>query len=272
MKYLLPALVCLFIGYQIGNWLPKRELHMRQAEVKTLKEDIRRGAGSGGGGIGIGNIIPLSEPPREARVVIETNIVTRFETITNEVNVVVTNELEVAQVSTNKVKESREARRDRWRDMNSEERMDELTDMWEFRSNVARDSFFSNVEVSNDQAAAFEAAVQGMNMQLEAGMKEWSEQVRENGTPRVQDGVRLMQMMTTSIVTGYDQLDKNMPENWEESAGKDFKMFDFVNPRVAQPIFDLEEDGFDLDGMQPDDDQIEEDWREERRRRRNRDR
>jgi|GEM_PF-1487770 len=273
MKYLLPALVCLFVGYQIGNWLPKRELHMRQAEVKELKEDIRRGAGSGStGGIGIGSIIPINEPPREARVVVETNIVTRFETITNEVNVVVTNSLEVAQVSTNEVKESREARRDRWRDMGSEERMDELVDMWEFRSNVAKDSFYANLELDSEQAVAFEASVEIMNMRLKQGMETWAEKVRENGTPRVQDGVRLMQMMTSSMVEGYDQLDAGLPENWEDDAGKDFKMFDFIDPRVAQPIFDLEEDGFELDAMQPDDDQIEEDWREDKRRRRGRDR
>lgn len=268
MKYLLPALVCLFIGYQIGNWLPKRELHMRQDEVKTLKEDIRRGAGSGTGGMGLGNFIPINEPPREARVVVETNIVTRFETITNEVNVVMTNSLEVAQVSTNKVKESREERRDRWRDMGSDERMAELTKMWEFRSNVAKDSFYSNVELTGEQGAAFEAAVIGMNMQLEQGVQAWAEKVREDGTPRVQDGVRLMQMMTTSMVTGYDRLHKGLPDNWEEDAGKDFKMLDFIDPRVTQPIFDLEEDGFELDGMQPGDDQIEKDWREERKRRR----
>jgi len=232
---------------------------------------IRRGAGSGNGGIGLGNIIPLNEPPREARVVVETNIVTRFETITNEVNVVVTNSLEVAQVSTNRVKESRKERRDRWQDMGSEERMDELVDMWEFRSNVAKDAFYSNLELNSDQGGAFEAAVIAMNMELERDMKAWAEQVRDNGTPRVQDGVRLMQKMTTAMVSGYDRLDKGLPENWEADAGKDFKMFDFIDPRVAQPIFDLEEDGFDLDGMEPDDDQIEKDWREERRRRRGND-
>lgn len=262
MKYLLPALVCLFIGYQIGNWLPKRELHLRQVEVKDLKEEIRRGAAGGSSGIGLGNIFPMDAPPSgDSRTVVQTNIVTEVETITNEVNVVVTQQVEVAQVSTNQVKESRRERRERWEAMGSEERMDELLELWEMRSALAKDAFFANVELSEDQKGAFEAAIQGMNMQLETGIKEWAEQVRTKGSTGVQDGIRLMNLMTGSVVQGYDFMDKRMPDGWEADAGKDFQVLDFVSPTVAKPIFDLEEDGFDMEGFQPRDrweDEVEE--------------
>jgi len=107
-----------------------------------------------------------------------------------------------------------------------------------------------------------------MNQQLEVGLQEWADKVREKGAPKAQDGVRLMNMMTGAVVQGYDFMDQRMPSGWEAEAGKDFQIFDFVNPSVAKPIFDLEQDGFDLDGMEPQDPWEEEVERERDRRRR----
>ncbi len=43
----------------------------------------------------------------------------------------------------------------------------------------------------------------------------------------------------------YDELDSAMPPNWRQDAGEEFSVTDFIDPSVALPLVDIEDE---LDG------------------------
>lgn len=246
MKYLFPALLTLFLGYLIGNWAPQWESYNRKAKIEELKEELRT-RGKSGGGMGL-PFLP-NQPPEGPIRKVATNTVTKIVTITNEVNLVVTQEIQTAMVSTNEVKESRRERRERWEQMNSRDRMDEMMEIWELRSDVSRDAFLNNINATDQEAAEFDAVVTSMNIALQSYIDSWAGEMQDKPDIYPEDGLSMMRNVMGYIEVGYDQLGKSMPEGWRKDAGADFKLFDFIKPSVGMSMIELEESGKNLDDL-----------------------
>ena len=57
--------------------------------------------------------------------------------------------------------------------------------------------------------------------------------------------MKLVRDLASSVATTYDELQASMPANWRQDAGKEFSVTDFIDPSVAMPLVDIEDE---LDG------------------------
>ncbi len=64
--------------------------------------------------------------------------------------------------------------------------------------------------------------------------------MKQQGTFSPETGLRMMNDLSSTLVKAYDDLDRDMPADWRDKAGKEFQLFDFINPEVALPLADIE--------------------------------
>lgn len=120
------------------------------------------------------------------------------------------------------------------------EELRKASDLWNTRAAMARNSFVSNVDLSAEQAAAFDTLVAAMNLRLETGINQWVATIRKQGTLTTEDSIRAMSNLSGALATTYDEMDRLMPKGWRGKTGEDFELVNFVDPAVAMPLVDVE--------------------------------
>jgi len=112
--------------------------------------------------------------------------------------------------------------------------------LWKARSDLARNSFVSNVATSSDQAAQFEVAMAAMNLRLSNSIRTWVDYVKQQKDVTPETGIRMMNDLSSTLVLTYNDLDRALPADWRQKAGPKFQVFDFINPDVALPLTEVE--------------------------------
>lgn len=130
---------------------------------------------------------------------------------------------------------------------NFEADMERAKELWEVRSDLARNSFLQNVDANPQTAVRFDVLVEAMNIRIKDTVDQWVDRHREEELIRAEDGARLLHELTGAIVLTYDELDRSMPDTWREASGPEFKLFDFIDPGVAESLTEVEDrmQGFD---------------------------
>jgi hypothetical protein len=121
------------------------------------------------------------------------------------------------------------------------ERIKEAADLWRVRSDLARNSFIQNTKLTAEQAQRFATLTEAMNIRIGHEIDQFAAQVKEGGRLSPESGARLFNSLSGAFVLTYDEMDRSMPEGWRESSGKDFDLVDFVDPEVATPLIDIED-------------------------------
>jgi len=117
--------------------------------------------------------------------------------------------------------------------------IDEASELWKVRSDIARTSFVQANRLDEEKTAKFDVIVEAMNLRLESKVKEWAGYLSTNDiTPEA--GVHMVKDMSEIMVVTYDEMDRNMPSGWRESSGKEFDLGSFIDPSVATPMIELE--------------------------------
>lgn len=123
-----------------------------------------------------------------------------------------------------------------------EDRIDEASDLWRMRSDVARSTFIANAELDVAQVAQFDVLVAAMNMRLGDRIEHWAEQLRERDEPLdPETGMRVINDLTEAMVVTYDEMDRTMPEGWRGESGSSVDLTDFIDPSVATPLIEVED-------------------------------
>ena len=126
------------------------------------------------------------------------------------------------------------------------EQMRTAAELWKTRSALARNSFLSNLAATPEQTQAIDQAIANMNQQLGDKIKQWAEFLKLQPEVSPETGVRMMNDLSSTLVGSYDELDRTLSPDWRDKAGKEFQVFDFINPDVALPLTDVK---FDLSHM-----------------------
>lgn len=122
-----------------------------------------------------------------------------------------------------------------------EEHLEEATELWNTRAALARNSFITNTDLDAEQVIRFDVLVAGMNIRLEDTIARWADTLSGKGAPAPEDGIRLVNELSDAMVFTYDEMDRNLPEDWREAAGKGFDLTQFIDPAVAMPLVGVED-------------------------------
>lgn len=229
MKYTAIAVIALLTGLILGGWGPRADLKKMQAEIDSLKKQVRRSTKSTDIS-GVKSLLKLQDDSNIRKRAAERSqnresnqVAAASSPNTQGVNSVV---IPVGS-STNKP--------------NLQENIKAASDLWNTRAAMARNSFFANENLTTEQQDQFENLVVNMNVQLEASIKKWVETVKEKDEIKTEDGIRVINELSGTMVSTYDEMDKTMPPGWRDKAGDEFKMEDFIDPVVAMPLVDVED-------------------------------
>ena len=80
-----------------------------------------------------------------------------------------------------------------------------------------------------------------MNLRLGDRIEQWTDYLKVKGELNPEDGIRMMNDLSSVMVLTYDELDGSMPPNWRDEAGEDFQLFNFIDPEVAMPLAEVED-------------------------------
>lgn len=117
-----------------------------------------------------------------------------------------------------------------------EEDIDRAIELWQTRVAIARNTFVANTRLSDAEAAQFDTIVDAMNVRIGTKIDEFAKEVAGAETVQPEAGIRLVNDITESMVSAYDDLDRSMPQEWRRGAGGKFTMTDFIDPEVARPL------------------------------------
>ena len=229
------TVVCLLLGFLLGRWTPAGELARVREEMKALKK------------AGRGNLIGSDTAATAARGFLRIDpsevpapppAETEEPGHVHEVAASGTDPVEpVPAADTNEVAGVDEVAE---RQEDFADQMEKAKELWEVRSELARNSFLQNVKADEEATLRFDVLVESMNLRLNNTIEQWVDKVSDQEMIRAEEGARLMHDLTGAIVLTYDEMDRSMPDGWREDSGSEFKLFDFIDPNVAQPLIDVE--------------------------------
>lgn len=140
--------------------------------------------------------------------------------------VVVTNTVS-GEVSTN-----RSPWRGDWDQLTQQEREQRFISFWTNQAAVARTSFISNAALDAEQATRFDVLTTAMNLRLASKLDPLVEQYANGWRPTPEDRTRIALDVSSILVGTYDELDRNMPDNWRDATtNSSLSLTQFVDPK-----------------------------------------
>jgi hypothetical protein len=113
-------------------------------------------------------------------------------------------------------------------------------ELWRTRSEVARGTLLDRLAASPVQAQLFDQAITNLNAQLAGKIQSWAEYLRQQPEVTPETGLRMMNDLSATVLATYDELDQVFPGDWRATAGRQFQLFDFINPAIALPLAEIE--------------------------------
>jgi len=119
-------------------------------------------------------------------------------------------------------------------------RIDEASEIWRTRIEIARASAVEKLGLDDAGVAAFDEAVASMNDRLRDSLQIVADQVAsaEEMTPEL--GIRLMGDVSTSLAEAYDAIGACAGEGKRADVSK-LNMADFIDPSVAEPFVSVQD-------------------------------
>lgn len=119
-------------------------------------------------------------------------------------------------------------------------RIDEASELWRTRIEIARASAVEKLGLDDAGVAAFDEAVASMNERLRDSLQIVADQIAsaEEMTPEL--GIRLMGDVSTSLAEAYDAIGACAGEGKRADVSK-LNMADFIDPSVAEPFVSVQD-------------------------------
>ena len=121
-----------------------------------------------------------------------------------------------------------------------EQDLDRAIELWQTRVDIAKNTFVANTRIDDAQAMKFGTILDAMNIRIGTKIDQFAKEISQAETVQPEAGIRLVNDITESMVTAYDEMDQAMPNGWRSSAGSRFSMTDFIDPEVARPLVSVE--------------------------------
>ena len=228
------------VGIVAGSWGPREDLKLLRERMQEERTN-RKVAGAAG----FDAFARLANIPDVAkrRPPAETNAVVRAAGRPAETNAVAA------------AAPAEEPKRPGWRHprpkLSQEDlraRIDEAAELWRTRVELATVQWKEKLGVSDGKgAAAFDAAVGGMNEALREAMQALADEVESAGRMTPELGLRMMGDASRIMAEAYDAVGAALPED-RRGEVSDLPVFEFIDPSVAEPLIGVQDK---LDGGFP---------------------
>ena len=80
-----------------------------------------------------------------------------------------------------------------------------------------------------------------MNLRIRNDIQLLADRLRMDDSLTSEDGLRLVNGLTSHVLQAYDDMDRTMPASWRAASGGEFNLGDLVDPSVAEPLIGLED-------------------------------
>jgi hypothetical protein len=228
------VVVAVLAGMLLGGWGPRSDLRSARAEIEELKRRAGRGTNPAGEVQGVRQLLRIADndavkqraAERARRPAARRAPAAGVDGPAPVVSQAV--EQAVSPSNTDSVT--------LWEGADIEE----AAKVWKARAAIARNSLVSNLKLDARQSDQFDTLVAAMNLRLETGISNWVQGVKAKADVTTEDGLRLMNELSSAVVLTYDELDRAMPAGWRKQAGDKFDVISFVDPAVAMPFLEVE--------------------------------
>ena len=228
--------LALVVGGLVGAYGPMEELRTREERAeaeKTKAKAKQKAAGAFGSFAQIVNIPDEAKRPRRPRPSPKAR---KSAASTNSVE---SAESEVAAASdlskTNAPAAKKRKPEKRLSPEDLKARIDEASDLWRTRIEVAKASAVSKLGLNDAGKESFETALDAMNDRLRDSMQIVADQIAsaERMTPEL--GVRLMGDVSTALAETYDAIGACAGDGKRDEVSN-LNLADFIDPSVAEPF------------------------------------
>lgn len=234
MKHGAWVVMALLVGLVLGSWGPRSDLRRAKEEIEDMKRRMARGWTQGGEVEGVRQMLRI--PGNDA---VRKRAVERAKRTAPSARTPV-GRTEPAQSSSQSVAHAAvTTNADAGLEWDADD-IERAAKFWNTRAAIARNSFITNAKLDTKQTDRFDTLVAAMNLRLETGISNWVQGVKAKGAANTEDGIRLMNDLSTAVVLTYDEMDRSMPPDWRKQAGDKFELVNFVDPVVAAPLMDVE--------------------------------
>ena len=236
-KGIVAAAVALLAGLVLGSWAPQADLRAARRQLAEQERNPRGRKSTGGAAAiqGVQSLLNLAPKASGARTgagaparAAQPTAVGARATLAARTNAVTATAAATSLLSTQGVARA-----------SFSNQLDQIRTAWSLRAQIARTNFISRVELDEQQAVDFDVLVAAMNLRLGAAVDDWVARVGKKDAISSEDGVRILNEVSSALVLTYNELDRKMPPNWRENAGPRFELVNLVDPEVLTPLQDV---------------------------------
>ena len=229
----------LLLGLVIGGWTPKEELRALRKEKESLNAKLAERDKSQRFDA-ITRIVQIPDRAKQPKAAaatqparglasgpsVKTNAASRFSA--------------VPPPSTNASVKADEPQKQPLKPEDLRARIDEAKELWMTRVEIARAQWLERAKLSPDEAARFDNAINAMNENLYAAMKNLADVAASSDSLTPEIGVRAFSEMTSVLVQTYDELNTVVPAAQQAEVGK-LELTDFIDPAIAEPLVAIQD-------------------------------
>ncbi len=232
MKTGIAVVLALLVGLALGGWGPRTDLRQARDQIKEMEAKLRKRGAATGKMETVKAMLQvkddeMSAARSRARKSSPPKKTTPFRPAADASAPSVTPEP------------------DKTRNTNTSERFGENLkkemDLWNTRVEMSRNSFITNLGLNVQQIAMFDGTMAVMNSQLEQGIKQWADSLKQKDEMSSEDGIKMMNELSGVLAKTSGDMDQTLPAGWREKAGGDFELMNFIDPAVALPLADVQD-------------------------------
>ena len=232
MKTGIAVVLALLVGLALGGWGPRTDLRQARDQIKEMEAKLRKRGAATGKMETVKAMLQVKDDEvsaarSRARKSSPPKKTTPFRPATAADGPSVTPDPDKA------------------RNTNTSERFSEnlqkQMELWNTRVEMSRNSFITNLGLNAQQTAMFDGAMAVMNSQLEQGIRQWADSLKQKDEMTGEDSIKMMNELSGVLTKTYGQMDQTMPEGWRQKAGSGFELMNFIDPAVALPLTDVQD-------------------------------
>jgi len=240
MKYLILLPFAVLIGLAVGSWAPKRDLVKIRTEMKELQKELDK-RNQGGKLSALNSIIKIPERKSKPRSHPHGFEVEITETESQMADAAAGTNLVATATSTNAPASDRKKRRRHFPDPKSESYeadLQEAKELWATRVEMARAQWQAKLDLNDQELELFDQAIANMNDRLYQTMQVVAEELQSTDKMSAEAGIRIMNEVTSTLVTTYDQIGEVVPAE-QRPLIEGMEMQDFIDPAAFDPLIDV---------------------------------
>ena len=213
-------------GGLVGYYGPAEELRSRDVREQEAKAKPKNAFGS------FTELVNIPEVAKRPRRVKDT------EPATNTTTVVAT--ADEQPEGTNATDEATAPRRKRVAPEDLRARIDEASELWRTRIEIARASAIEKLGLDDKGAEAFNDVIEDMNAKLRESVQIVADRVASSESLTPELGIRLMGDVATSLAEAYDTIGTCVDEGHRDEVSR-LELISFIDPSVGEPLIAVQD-------------------------------